>query len=119
MYLVITTDTEIITGGVAGTIGFQLVSDAAAAIATNGTATVHLDSGTFVTGATTTGDANIQAGGVVFMGAMPTGAARTYERYLGVLSTVATATVTAGNLNAFLTYDPSAWAAYADGANAP
>jgi len=40
MYLVITVDTSIITGGAAGTIKFQLASDAQAAIATNGTATV-------------------------------------------------------------------------------
>ena len=49
VYLVITVDTEIITGGVAGTLIFQLVSDAQAAIATDGTATVHFASRSFVT----------------------------------------------------------------------
>lgn len=117
MYLVITTDTEIITGGAAGTIKFQLVSDAQAAIATNGTATVHLDSGTFVTDGTDANDAQLKAGGVIFMGALPVGAARVYERYLGVIATIATTTVTAGAINAFLTKDPSKWVAYADGQN--
>lgn len=48
VYLVIQCDTSIITGGSAGTIKFQLASDAAAAIATDGSATVHFDTGTFV-----------------------------------------------------------------------
>lgn len=117
MYLVITTDTEIITGGVAGTIKFQLASDAQAAIATDGSATVHLDSGNFVTGAAGANDDQLNAGGVIFMGALPVGAARVYERYLGILATIGTTTVTAGAINAFLTKDPSKWVAYADGQN--
>lgn len=117
MYLVITTDTEIITGGVAGTIKFQLVSDAAEAIATDGSATVHLDTGTFVTGAAGANDDQLNAGGVIFVGALPTGAGRDYERYLGVLATIGTTTVTAGAINAFLTKDPRRWKAYADGQN--
>ena len=110
MYLIITVGTGIITAGAAGTIAFSLVSDAAAAIATNGTATTHISTGTFVTGATA-------IDGTVFVGAMPTGAGKVYERYLGVLSTVATTTTSAGTINAFLTRDPSAWKAYADGTN--
>ena len=51
IYLVIQCDTSIITGGAAGTVKFQLASDAAAAIATDGSATVHYDTGTIVTGA--------------------------------------------------------------------
>lgn len=117
MYLVITTDTEIITGGAAGTIKFQLVSDAQEAIATNGTATVHLDTGTFVTDGTDANDAQLKEGGVIFMGALPTGASRNYERYLGILCVTATTTTTAGAVNAFLTKDPSRWKAYADGQN--
>jgi hypothetical protein len=57
LYLVITTDTEIITAGAAGTIKFQLVSDAQAAIATDGSATVHIDTGTFVTDDSAANDA--------------------------------------------------------------
>jgi len=115
MYLVITVDTSIITGGAAGTIKFQLASDAQAAIAVNGTATVHLDTGTFVTDDDALNDLDV--GGVAFVGAMPTGAGRNYERYLGVLATIATTTVTAGAISAFLTADPRRWKAYADGQN--
>lgn len=114
MYLVITTDTEIITGGSAGTLKFQLASDAAAAIATDGSATVHIDTGTFVTDGTDANDAQLKAGGVIYMGALPTGASRAYERYLGILAVTATTTTTAGAINAFLTKDPNAWKAYAD-----
>ena len=50
LYLVVQVDTTIITGGNAGTIQFQLVSDASGTIATNGTQTVHGKSAIFVTG---------------------------------------------------------------------
>jgi len=115
MYLIITVDTSIITGGVAGTIEFKLASDAQAAIATDGTATQHIATGTFVTD--DAGSADLLAGEVAFVGAMPSGAGKAYERYLGVLATVGTTTVTAGAINAFLTKDPSAWKAYADAVN--
>lgn len=115
MYLVITVDTSIITGGVAGTIAFSLASDAQAAIAVDGSATQHISTGTFVTDDVAL--AGLLAGGVAYVGALPTGAGKAYERYLGVLATVATTTVTAGAINAFLTKDPSAWKAYADAVN--
>ena len=113
VYLMITTDTEIITGGVAGTIKFQLASDAQAAIATDGSATVHLDTGTFVTDDAGANDAELNAGGVIAMIALPL-EGKNYERYLGVLAVIATTTVTAGAINAFLTADPHGWAAQAD-----
>lgn len=116
IYFVITTDTEIITGGSAGTIKFQLVSDAQAAIATDGTATVHYDSGTFVTDDAAANDTQMNAGGVICCVALP-GEGRVYERYLGVLAIIATTTVTAGKINAFLTLDPTPWKAYADAVN--
>ena len=47
VYLVINVDTEIITGGAAGTIIFQLASDAQAAIAADGTETIHWQSHDF------------------------------------------------------------------------
>lgn len=113
IYLVITTDTEIITGGSAGTIKFQLVSDAQAAIATDGSATVHFDTGTFVTDDAAANSNQLNAGGVIAMVALPLQGA-VYERYLGILAIIATTTVTAGKINAFLTRDPAAWRAYAD-----
>ena len=116
LYLIITTDTEIITGGSAGTIKFQLVSDAAAAIATDGSATVHFDTGTFVTDDTLLIDEQLRAGGVIAMVALPI-EGKVYEQFLGILAVVATTTVTAGKINAFLTLDPHGWVAYPDASN--
>lgn len=116
VYLVITTDTEIITGGSAGTVKFQLASDAQAAIATDGSATVHIDTGTFVTDDAAANSAQLNAGGVIFCGPLPL-EGPVYERYLGILCVTATTTTTAGKINAFLTLDPTGWDAYAEGAN--
>ena len=116
VFLVITTDTEIITGGSAGTIKFQLVSDAQAAIATDGSATVHIDTGTFVTGAANANDNQLNAGGIIFMGRLPN-EGKVYEEFLGILCVTATTTTTAGKINAFLTLDPHNVRAYNEGAN--
>lgn len=114
LYLVIQTSTEIITGGAAGTVKFQLVSDDAAAIATDGSASVHFDTGTFVTDDAAANDAELNAGGLIACVKLPRG---TYERYLGILCITATTTTTAGAINAFLTNDVSKWAPYADASN--
>jgi hypothetical protein len=111
LYLVIQTDTEIITGGSAGTIQFQLASDAAAAIATDGSASVHYTSASLVTDDAAANSAALNAGGVIAAVALPNG---TYERYLGILATIGTTTVTAGKINAFLTTDVAKWVATAD-----
>jgi uncharacterized membrane protein len=117
VYLVITTDTEIITGGTAGTVKFQLVSDAQAAIAVDGTATVHIDTGTFVTDDAAANSAQLNAGGVIFAGPIPL-EGNVYERFLGILCVTATTTTTAGKINAFLTLDPPTTRKnYAEGAN--
>lgn len=114
LYLVIQTDTEIITGGAAGTIKFQLASDAQAAIATDGSASVHFDTGTFVTDDAAANSSQLNAGGVIAVVALPMEGV-VYERYLGILAVIATTTVTAGKINAFLTRDVARWRAYADG----
>lgn len=111
LYLVIQTDTEIITGGSAGTIQFTLASDAAAAIATDGSASVHYTSASLVTDDAAANSAALNAGGVIAAVALPNG---TYERYLGILATIGTTTVTAGKINAFLTTDVAKWVATAD-----
>lgn len=117
VYFVITVDTEIITGGAAGTVKFQLVSDAQAAIATDGTATVHLDTGTFVTDDAAANSAQLNAGEILFSGVLPAEGS-VYEQYLGVLCVTATTTTTAGKINAFLTLDPPRGKKlYAEGAN--
>lgn len=112
VYLVILTQTSIITGGSAGTIKFQLASDAQAAIAVDGSATVHFDTGTFVTDGD---DANaLDAGAVIAVVPLPLETVNSYERYLGILATIATTTVTAGAVDAFLTLDPRGWVAHAN-----
>ena len=114
IYLVIQCATSIITGGAAGTIKFQLASDAQAAIATDGSATVHFDTGTFVTDGD---DANaLDAGASIAAVALPMEGVA-YERYLGILCVTATTTTTAGAINAFLTKDVAKWKAYPDGNN--
>jgi hypothetical protein len=114
LYLMITVDTEIITGGAAGTITFKFVSDAQAAIAVDGTATEHFVSRAFVTDDAAANDAELNAGGVPVCVALPQ-EGRPYERFLGILVTIGTTTVTAGKINAFMTFNPKAWKALPDG----
>ena len=117
VFLVITTDTEIITGGSAGTVQFVLASDAQAAIATDGSATAHWTSRAFVTDDSAANDAQMNAGGIIAAIALPLQGV-VYERYLGILCVTATTTTTAGKINAFLTLDPPRTGViYAEGAN--
>lgn len=110
VYLNITVDTAIITGGSAGTVRFQLASDDSASISTS-TATIHLQTKEFVTDDTPT----IPVGSVLFSGPIPEGAylggstgldAGTYERYIGILCVTTTTTTTAGKINAWLSQNP-------------
>lgn len=112
VYLMVQVDTEIITGGVAGTVEFQLVSDAQAAIATDGSATVHATSGSFATGAAST-NPDLAAGSTLLHIALPIEGVA-YEQYLGILCVTGTTTTTAGAINAGLTADPHGWKAYPD-----
>lgn len=98
MYLVLQVDTAFV--GATATIQFQLASDSTANLATS--KTVHVDTGAIAVAT--------WAAGYTLIYPLPIGAA--YERYLGLWMTVATANVTAGKLNAFLTHDVSAWRAY-------
>tara|TARA_Y100000310_G_scaffold25627_1_gene24507 strand:+ start:2091 stop:2567 length:477 start_codon:yes stop_codon:yes gene_type:complete len=117
LYLVIRTGgTEIITGGSAGTLLFQLASDASAAIATDGSATVHLQTDALVTDDDAANAVQFNAGGLIFFGALPLEGVP-YERYLGILAVTATTTTTAGTINAYLTPDPGGWQSYADAPN--
>lgn len=114
LYLVITTDTEIITAGSAGSIQFKLVSDSSASIATNGSASEHFATKAFVTDDAAANDAQLAAGGVIAVVALPMEGV-VYERYLGILAIIASQSVTAGKINAFLTFDAAKWKALADG----
>ncbi len=115
LYLVIQTDMEIITGGSAGTIRFQLVSDAQAAIATDGSASIHFDTGPLVTDDAAANSPQLNVGGLIACFLLPP-FGRGFERYLGLLCVIGTTTVTAGKINAFLTTNPSNYRAYARGA---
>lgn len=117
LYLNITTDTEIITGGAAGTITFQLASDAQAAIAVDGSASVHFATPALVTDDAALNDAKLNAGGIIACIALPMEGV-VYERYLGILAVIATTTVTAGKINAWLSETPvSKPRAYPDASN--
>lgn len=106
MYLVIQVATTFTSGGSA-TVAFSLASDAAAAIATDGSASSHIATPAYAI-------ATLVAGWQRTF-ALPVGDSVPYERYLGLLVTTAVATTTAGAVNAFLTFDPSYWKAYPDG----
>lgn len=116
VYLAIFANTEIITGGSAGTISFSLASDAQAAIATDGSATVHLKTKDFVTGAAGANDPLLGPNKLVGVWALPL-EGPSYERYLGLLATIGTTTVSAGSISAGLTLDPTGWKPYADAVN--
>lgn len=111
MYVIIQTDTAIVTGGAAGTVQFFVVSDALTTLGggTVAGSTLHLSSASLATGASASGA--LAAGGTILAAKLPSGA---YEQYLGILCTTGTTTTTAGKINAFLTSDPALYRAYAD-----
>jgi hypothetical protein len=112
MYLVINVDTSIITAGTAGTVQFILASDDSAAIATDGSASVHYTSKAFVTDDDALNE--LDAGDTAVIIALPMEGVA-YERYLGILQVTGTTAVSAGKINAFLTSTPAKWKAFADG----
>lgn len=103
VYLVLQVDTAF--EGATATIQFQLASDSTANLATS--KTVHIDTGAIAVAT--------WAAGYTLVYALPPTA--TYERYLGLWMTVATANVTAGKLNAFLTTTPPVQTIYPDATN--
>jgi len=115
VWMVIQTDTSIITGGAAGTIQFFVVSDALSTLggAVVASCTLHASSQSIVTGASASAPG--RAGDTILAVQLPAGV--NYERYLGVLVTVGTTTTTAGKVNAFLTRDFARWIATTDAVN--
>lgn len=104
LYLVVQVDTAVTSAG-AATVSFELASDAQAAIAVDGSATVHFASAAIP-------KASLIGGFMAVAVELPLG---NYERYLGIIQNVGTAALTAGKVNAFLTHDVAKWKAYADG----
>lgn len=117
-YLVVTVDgtgaANDIKGATSGTITYRLVSADADRTAPTAftTPTVHATSTAFATATAGTVADKTKAGSIAWVVALPQGAA--YKRYLGVEVIVGGQTLTAGKINAFLTHDPTGWAAYSD-----
>ncbi len=109
LYLVVSVDTSVDSAADGASIEFALVSDATAAIATNGSATEHASTGAIA-------QADLSAGSQ-FALPLPPGLTNAYEQYLGVLATVSGEAVTAGAVNAFLTPHPAANTIYPEGQN--
>jgi hypothetical protein len=107
VYLVITIDTAVTSGG-ACSVSFELSSDAQAAIAVDASETIHIAT-------TAIAKASLIAGYLVAVVPLPTDGATAYERYLGIVQNVTSNAVTAGKVNAFLTTSPAVWKAYTDG----
>jgi len=105
LFFVVTVDTAVTSGG-AATVTFQLASDAQAAIATDGSASVHFASAAIP-------KATLVAGYRAVAVRLPT-EGTAYEQYLGVLQITGTAALTAGKVNAFLTHDYAKFKAYND-----
>lgn len=106
-YLIITVDTAATSGG-AATLQLILASDSTAAISTT-TASEHWKSDEVPVASLTAGK--------TFVVPLPAGTAVPYEQFLGILQVTGTAAFTAGKLNAFITFDPFGWKAYADATN--
>lgn len=96
----------IFTGGSAGTIQFQFVSSAAAALTSPN---IHFQTQALVTGATP----GILPGTILFLGQIPkgSGVSPTYLRFVGMLVVVGTTTITSGTVDAFLSLQDGGWAA--------
>jgi hypothetical protein len=101
IWLIIMMTTSADSANDTATAVFSLCSDAQAAIAVNGTQTVHM----------TTGAAKavpeLTAGTVLLKARIPL-EGPTYERYLGIVQTTAVQAFSAGAVSAFFVTDPSA-----------
>lgn len=114
LYLVIQVVTAADGGAaVGGLLAFQLASDAQAAIAVDGSQTVHFTTDVFTA-------AQLPAGKTMVF-PLPSGATALgedgYERFLGLLGVQSVEGEDDLTINAFLTLDGHGWKAYADGAN--
>lgn len=109
LYVVVQVTTAVTSAG-AATVAFQLVSDAAAAIAKNGSQSYHV-----VTAAIP--KATLVAGFELVIAIPPGGGGNAFERYLGLQSVTGTAALTAGAVNAFITNTPPLRAYYPDAVN--
>jgi hypothetical protein len=107
IYLVAMVSTAATSGGSA-TLQLKLASDATAAVHVS-TSTEHLASPVFPV-------ASLTAGKVLMVVPLPM-EGNVYEQFLGILQVTGTAAFTAGAVDVFLTMNPAAWKAYAEGNN--
>ena len=109
MYLVVQVTTAVTSGGSA-TVKFHLASDSVAAIAADGSETIHASTDAI-------GKASLVAGYQLAIAIAPE-MSNAFERYVGIEQVTGTAALTAGAVNAFLTFDPPAnWSAQPDATN--
>jgi hypothetical protein len=106
LYLIITVDVAFV--GATATVNFKLASDATAAVATDGTATEHAQTGPIPIAQLVVGK--------TFVLPLPA-EGNVYEQFLGLLVVTAVATTTAGSVTAFLSPDPAGWKAYPEAAS--
>jgi len=110
MWVCIQVSTAATSGGSA-TANFQLASDSVAAIAADGTETIHADTGMLTPVAS-------MVAGYQWAIAIPPAMSQDFERFLGIQQVTGTAAFTAGAVNAFLTIDPPvSWKPLPDGSN--
>ncbi|NJL70339.1 MAG: hypothetical protein HC888_01415 [Candidatus Competibacteraceae bacterium] len=102
LYLVIGVQAAFTSGG-AATVQFRLVSDSTDPSSSDGTETRHWQSEIYTMAELTAGKKLIVP--------LPSGDLSPYERYLQLQVVTATATTTAGTINAFLTHQPADWRA--------
>lgn len=103
IYLVIGIVEAAAAAGTDGTVTWKLGSDA----------TTTIDGGTVHWTSAAISEAAQVAGYTVAIVALPRG--KTYERYLGITTTIATQTYSAGTYFAFLTMDPEVISLYSKG----
>ncbi len=106
LYCIIQVTTSFTSGGSA-ICTFKIQSDAAAAIAVDGSATEHASTAATAVASLTAGTRFI----------LPIGVGKTFERFVGLTLGTSGAALTAGKIDAFLTKDPVGWTAYADATN--
>jgi hypothetical protein len=96
-----------VTSGGSATVNFTLASDAAAAIAVDGSETKHVETGAIAKAALVAGYRKV----------IPLPMSGDFEQYVGVTITTAAAALTAGAIDSFITFDPVGWSAQPDAAN--
>lgn len=104
LFVVISVETDFASAG-AATVAFAVVSDAQTPVVA-ATATQHTE-----TGSIPIATLNSQKRIII---PLPEGPLA-YEGFLGLVTTVGTAVLTAGKVNCFITMDPGRWRAFPDG----